>query len=123
MSRKAEELESDLFIKSLIRRVHAELIESRAEREESGQEPIFSVTGLTLEVNFVVERSREAKGGIEFKVITVGGLNIGGARGYKQQQVHKITLNLTALSDESGSLAGLDQAVSRFLPREVHDPE
>jgi hypothetical protein len=83
--------DSDLFIKTLIRRVHNELIESREEREREGQEPIFSVTGLTLEVNFVVERSKEAKGGLDFKVVTVGGINIGGARTYKQQQIHKVT--------------------------------
>lgn len=108
---------NSLFIKDLIRRVHAELIESRAERELSGELPIFTVDGLTLEVNFVAEESKDVKGGLDFKVITVGGVNVGGAKTYHQQQVHKVTLNLVALTAGDESFKDFDEAPGAFHPR------
>lgn len=79
----------NLFIKELIRRVHDELIESQEEREINGIAPLFTVKDMTIEVNFVAEKSLSAKGGLDFKVVTVGGNT-----DIKSQQIHKITLNL-----------------------------
>lgn len=108
-----------LFIKELIRRVHQELVESQQEREASGQPPIFQVQQMTVEVNFVITESSEAKGGLEFKVITVGGVDLGGSKGYQQQQVHKITLLLSALPyDDAAKLKDLEESGSGVLPRE-----
>lgn len=110
--------DGSLFIKDLIRRVHAELLESRAEREAAGEPPIFTVESLTLEVNFVAEKSKDVKGGLDFKVITVGGANLGGALTYHQQQVHKVTLNLvTAAADSNDIFSDLDETPGAFHPR------
>ena len=42
--------------------------------------------------------SKEAKGGLNFKIITVGGVDLGGGASYQHQQVHKLTLSLSAIS-------------------------
>jgi hypothetical protein len=109
---------SSLFIKELIRRVHQELLASRQERLDSGDPPIFAVEQMTIEVNFVATRSTEGGGGLDFKIVTIGGANVGGKRQYHNEQVHKITLSLTASPDSGGVLTDLDESVSRFLPRE-----
>lgn len=111
--------QTPLFIKELIRRVHQELVESREEREAAGEPAIFQVSELTIEVNFVVAQSTEAKGGLDFKIITVGGIELGGSKEYQQQQVHKIILSLTALPDAGLSvLTDLEESASTFRPRE-----
>jgi Trypsin-co-occurring domain 2 len=109
---------NSLFIKDLIRRVHDELYESRCEREASGQDPIFEVSMLTLEVNFVVVQKKGMKGGLDFRVITAGA-----DKAYEQQQVQKVTLSLSALpDDESDSLEFSDPA-RKFRPREIDDED
>jgi len=110
-----------LFVKELIRRVHQELKDSKAEREQSGDPPIFEVERMTIEVNFVAVESREAKGGLNFKIITVGGVDLGGAASYQRQQVHKMTLSLSAIAyADGGGLQDLElpDSASRFMPRE-----
>ena len=103
-----------LFIRELIRRVHRELLESRAEREEQGLAPIFEVQGMTIEVNFVATESRDLKGGLDFRVITAGG-----SRRYDNQQVHKITLTLAApVIVETDEFGDLERSPGRFMPRE-----
>jgi Trypsin-co-occurring domain 2 len=102
-----------LFVKELIRRVHQELEESRAEREAVGGAPIFEVERLTVEANFVAVDSSQRKGALDFRLITVGG-----ARDIQQQQVHKITLSLLAVGDESSGTIEFDVVPSRFRPRE-----
>jgi Trypsin-co-occurring domain 2 len=108
---------NSLFIKDLIRRVHDELYESRSEREASGQDPIFEVSALTLEVNFVVVEKKGLQGGLDFRVITAGA-----GKNYEQQQIQKITLSLTALpgDDDSGSLE-FDNLGRKFRPREADE--
>jgi hypothetical protein len=112
------ETEPSLFIRELIRRVQQELLASREERRKAGEQPIFAVEKMTIEVNFVAEQSKDMKGGLNFKVITIGGVDMGGTRHFQQQQVHKITLVLSALTDEEGGLVGLEDDSPRFLPRE-----
>jgi len=107
-----------LFIKDLIRCVHQELLESQKEREEYGEVAIFEVEKMTIEVNFVATDSKEAKGGLDFKIITIGGLDLGGKAEYQQQQVHKIVLSLTALPRDRLILKDLEESGSRFMPRE-----
>lgn len=107
-----------LFIKDLIRRVQQELLESQKERIANGEPAIFQVEKMTIEVNFVVSQSSEAKGGFDFKLITIGGIKIGGSKEYQQEQIHKITLSLTAVHGEDISgLKGLEESGSRFMPR------
>ena len=78
--------ENSLSIKELLRKVRQELVEAQRERESAGEEILFRVEQLTLEVNFVVSKSTDAKGGLEFKVLTIGGVNLGGDRSYQEQQ-------------------------------------
>jgi hypothetical protein len=108
-----------LFVKELIRRVHQELKDSKTERERSGEPPIFEVERMTIEVNFVAIESKEAKGGLSFKIITVGGVDLGGGASYQHQQVHKMTLSLSAIS-YGGDLQDLElpDSPSRFMPRD-----
>ncbi|HSK74544.1 MAG TPA: trypco2 family protein [Pyrinomonadaceae bacterium] len=94
------EEQNTLSLKELIRRVQQELVDSQKEREEKGDDALFEVEKLTLEVNFVVTRSNDAKGSLDFKVLTVGGISLGGGKNYQQQQVHKIILSLKAIPDK-----------------------
>ena len=105
-----------LFIKDLITKVHDELLQSRQEREEQGDPAIFEVEQMTLEVNFVAQRDAEFSGGIDLKIVTVGGARLGGTRNYHDQQIHKITLTLAAVPYQTGdALLELDRT-PRFLP-------
>lgn len=88
-----------LFIKDLIRRVHKELIESQAEREAAGEEPLFTVQDMTIEAHFVVQESKAAEGGVDFRLLTFGGARAGGKKEAQQQQVHKIVLRLRVAED------------------------
>lgn len=110
--------EDSLFVRELIRRVHQELLESREERRQSGMPPIFEVERMEIEVNFVAIDSKEARGGLDFKVITIGGASVGGGKRYESQEVHKITLSLVALPYEVESRFRDLEAGSRFMPRE-----
>ena len=96
-SKKSNRVIESLFIKELIRRVHQELLESQEEREKSNQAPLFKVEEMTIEVNFVAIESKEMKGGLDFKVIAIGGVDLSKGKKYQQQQIHKITLTLRAI--------------------------
>ncbi|GEM_PF-2108845 len=113
-----DEDQQPLFIKDLIRRVYDELYESQREREAGGQDPIFQVSTLTLEVNFVVVRGKGLKGGVDFKVITAGG-----DKTYEQQQIQKVTLSLNALPIGTSDTEDLElpATASTFRPREVDE--
>ncbi len=112
------EIGQSLFIKDLISKVHDELLQSRQVREQRGDPAIFEVEQMTLEVNFVAQRDSEFNGGIDLKIVTVGGARLGGARHYNNQQIHKITLTLAALPYQTDDAPlGLDHA-PRFLPNE-----
>jgi hypothetical protein len=107
-----------LFIKDLIGKVHEELLQARREREERGDPAIFEVDQMTLEVNFVAQRDTNFTGGIDLKIVTVGGAQLGGARHYQDQQVHKITLTLAAVPYRvPDALLDLD-TTPRFRPSE-----
>jgi hypothetical protein len=107
-----------LLLKDLISKVQQELLQSRREREERGEPPMFEVADLTLEVHFVAQQTTEVNGGIDLKVLTVGGLTAGVKRGLQHQQIHKITLRLTGVPYADGEAwAALDTA-PRFRPSE-----
>ena len=121
-------LQNSLSLKELIFRVQQELVESQAEREARGEDALFQVEKLVLEVNFVVTQSMEGKGGLEFKVLTLGGVNIGGNKGYQQQQVHKITLSLTVAphktkTDKSLVTNGEMEGIGKSGEEEYHRGE
>jgi hypothetical protein len=79
-------------VKDLIHRVSQDLIESQTEREKSGRKPLFEVETLTIEINFVVTTTTDAKGEIDLQLVTVEG-----GKQYENQQVQKITLQLKAI--------------------------
>jgi hypothetical protein len=85
-----------LFVKDLIRQVHEELLESQRERIEANQPALFRVENLTIEPHFVATEAQTIKGGLEFRILTVGGISAGGSRDLQQQQIHKLTLTLAA---------------------------
>jgi len=114
---KTAEISKNLFIKDLIRRVQVELMESQKEREQNGEPAIFEVEKMTIEVNFVAIESKKAEGGLDFKIIAVGGIDLGGSAGIQQQQIHKITLSLNAVSNQT-VLRDLEESSSHFMPRE-----
>ncbi|MEU1027203.1 trypco2 family protein [Streptomyces mirabilis] len=115
----ADDQLGELFIKELIRRVHDELYASQQERQEAGEEAIFEVESLTLEVNFVAIKSKEGTGAVDFKVLTAGG-----RRSYQREQVHKVTMTLSSIplehrDDDGASALQLPPAeASRFRPRD-----
>ncbi|MCU4155690.1 hypothetical protein J1N10_06850 [Carboxylicivirga sp. A043] len=80
---------SELNLKELIHEVREELIASEKLRVQKGLDTLFEVDMLKIEVNFVVEKISGKSGGVNLKVID-GKLN----KEYKEQQVHKITLDL-----------------------------
>jgi hypothetical protein len=123
ISEGAPEQEKSLFVKDLIRGVHRELLQSRTERRQAGEPPMFQVKNMTIEVNFVVVQSKSVKGGFSFKLITVGGLDASGSHAYQQQQVHKMTLILDAIDYSEEAEDGLvdlelPDSASSFRPRE-----
>ena len=115
--------DGSVFVRELIRRVHQDLVESREERRASGSPAIFEVERLTVEVNFVAVAAKDARGGLDFKVITIGGLNVGGGKHYENQEVHKVTLELAALPYQADSRFTDLEKGSRFMPREEPQEE
>lgn len=85
----------NLLIKYLIRQIHKELIESQKEREAEGLEPLFTVESLKIEANFIAVDDQKAEAGFGFHL-----LKAGAKVNYKQEQIHKITLNLTTIDQD-----------------------
>jgi hypothetical protein len=82
----------DLSLKDLIQAVSEELRASRDERLADGLGPLFEIQDLTIEVSFVVTKSKGVRGGFDLKVISAGG-----DVKYDNQEVQKVTLKLRAL--------------------------
>jgi hypothetical protein len=53
-------------------------VDSQRQRESEGRAALFRVEKLTLEVHFVAQVSTELTGGLDLKVVTVGGAHLGG---------------------------------------------
>jgi hypothetical protein len=66
-------VDDDVSVKELIQRISEDLLESEQERTAGGRRAVFEVAELTVELSFVVSRSRQGKGGIDLKVVSVGG--------------------------------------------------
>lgn len=94
--------ESSLSLKEMIRRVQSELTQSHFERKASGIPALFEVERLTLEVNFVVTKSKGASGGFDLKVLTFGGIKADADFDHQEQQTHKIVLSLKVTSGHDG---------------------
>lgn len=94
---KNDLIQGSLSLKELLHAVRRELAESEREREKSGETALFRTEELVLEVNFVLTQTNDAKGGVEIKVLTFGGVNFGAGESYQHQQIHKVTLKLKAV--------------------------
>jgi hypothetical protein len=66
-------MDDDVSVKELIQRISEDLLESEQERTASGRRAVFEVAELTIEVSFLVSRSRQGQGGIDLKVVSAGG--------------------------------------------------
>lgn len=73
----------------MIRAISDDLREGQTERIADGLPPLFKVNSLELEVNFVIEKSEDAKGGVKFWVIEAGA-----GVGSKHSTTHKAKLQL-----------------------------
>lgn len=92
-----ENVQASLSLTELLTRVRQELRESETVRIANGEEALFKVEGLTLEVNFVVTETRKGKGAVDLKVVSLGG-----SQEFAEQQVHKVTLSLKAVTNAAG---------------------
>ena len=99
--------EESLHIKDLLTKVREELVESQSQRESEGRDALFQVEKLTLEIHFVAQASTELNGGLDLKVVTVGGVHLGGKHTYQDQQIHVITLTLGVHGDNGISACGV----------------
>ena len=76
---------------AIIRKISDELLESQDQRIREGRPAVFRVGSLDVELNFVVTRSRTGSGGIDLRVVTLGG-----ELASETQHVQKVTVHLDA---------------------------
>ena len=85
-------MDEEISVKELIQKISEDLLESEQERTARGQRAVFEVSELTVELAFVVSRTRQGRGGIDLRVVSVGG-DIGRAN----EQTQRMTLRLIAV--------------------------
>jgi hypothetical protein len=100
--------QDDLSIRALIQAVTKELRESQTERIAAGEEAVFQVSDLTLEISFVATTSKHGGAGFDLKVVKADA----GVQ-YDKESVQKVTLKLTAIDDQPFGGSG------PFRPRRV----
>ena len=100
-------MDDDVSVKELIQRISEDLLESEQERTAGGRRAVFEVAELTIELAFVVSRSRQGRGGIDLKVLSVGG-----EAGRGDERTQRMTLRLVA-AGRAGGGAG-DEELSRL---------
>ena len=97
-------MDDEISVKELLRKISEDLLESEEERLSKGQRSVFEVSELTIELAFVVSRSREGRGGVDLRVV-----NIGGDASRKSEQTQRMTLKLVA-ADPSKVRGSTDDA-------------
>jgi hypothetical protein len=86
----------EVTLSQLIRHVRQQLHEAAAARREAGERAILRVETVTIELHTVATSSKEGKGGVDLKIVTVGG-----QKAYSEQETQKIVVVLRAkLPDE-----------------------
>jgi hypothetical protein len=106
-NKKDQSPKRTLSINNLIQQVRDELIFTANETKRRGVAPLFIVDKLTIEVNFVVSKGSGSGGGVNLHLVTAEMKN-----DYKEQQVHKILLELSAI-DHSMVLSELNKRLSK----------
>jgi Trypsin-co-occurring domain 2 len=89
-------VDDDVSVKELIQRISEDLLESEQERTASGRRAVFEVAELTIELSFVVSRSRQGQGGIDLKVVSVGG-----QADRADERTQRMTLRLVAAAADT----------------------
>src|SRR3954471_12372185 len=92
------EVDNDVAVKELIQRISEDLLESEQERTTGGRRAVFEVAELTIELSFVVSRSREGHGGIDLKVV-----NVGGQADRADERTQRMTLRLVGAGHTGGN--------------------
>lgn len=88
-----------LPLKSLLAQVRTELEEAVAERKKAGRAPMFRVEDITLEINVTVKREESITGEMTGKLV-VAEFKGEGRKTTGAEQVHKVTIRLTAHETE-----------------------
>ena len=86
---------SDLGVAELVSKVREELEALDASRRAAGEPALFVVEGLELELQFTVVKRGDGHGGVDLKIITLGG-----SKGVESGAVQKINLRF-ALDEEA----------------------
>jgi len=100
-------MDDEVSVKELIQRISADLLESEEERTAGGRRAVFEVSELTIELSFVVSRSRQGQGGIDLKVVSMGGQADRG-----DERTKRMTLPLVAAGGAGGGSG--DEEFSRL---------
>ena len=101
-------MNEDVSVKQLIQKISQDLLESEQERTAEDRRAVFEVAELTIELSFVVSRSREGNAGIDLKVVSVGGKADRG-----DERTQRMTLRLVAAASSDGGRS-TDQQFSRL---------
>jgi Trypsin-co-occurring domain 2 len=112
-------VDEEISVKELIQKISEDLLDSEQERTARGQRPVFEVSELTVELAFVVSRTRQGRGGLDLRVVSVGG-DIGRAN----EQTQRMTLRLIAVGgadERAGRAASQAGAESTDLTRLDYD--
>ncbi|MCC7505439.1 MAG: hypothetical protein IT259_09065 [Saprospiraceae bacterium] len=122
---RKEEISDNLFIKDLIRLIHKELTESQSERVQNNEAPLFEVDSLTIEANFIIKEETKGKVGLSFKLLTFGGFDAGNEDNIAKEKVHKISLTLKSITQNSMFRNNMDlkelETIGGLKPREDID--
>ncbi|MDP9120226.1 MAG: hypothetical protein M3O15_02490 [Acidobacteriota bacterium] len=110
------ELADDLSIETLIRAVSEQLVRAQENRLASGGAAVFEVSELTLDISFVVSKSKHGGGGFDLKVVKADG----GVQ-YDTQSIQKVSLKLTALKDQPQPFGGFGPVRPKKTEREADD--
>jgi hypothetical protein len=94
-----------LPLRELISTVKAEIAGAMQDRQTKNDKAMFKLTGVTLEVNFVIGNEQGAAGDFKAKLFAIGA-SAGGKVTYKNEEIHKVTVQLapyeeTGVGDES----------------------
>lgn len=84
-------MKDDVTLSGLVEYVRQQLHTASESRRQRNEAALLRVESVTLELNVVATTTTEGHGGVDLKVLTVGG-----AKSFEKQQVHKVVLNLRA---------------------------
>ena len=84
-------MNDDVTLSGLVVYVREQLRVASEARRSRNEAALLRVESVTIELNVVATKTTEGHGGVDLKVLTVGGL-----KSFEEQQVHKVILNLRA---------------------------